>query len=158
MQSGAGECAGLPDRSFGQVTLMADPQLLVRQADVVLRRQGLGRVRAKRMKEGAVLVSFIYEYREPELVAACGAQSHLFCHGGGAPRVAQAMDALSAQASLARAIAVAPLGATHLARVMPRMTTAAASSPRPGAGDRAGRGRAAGGCHRASPSAPPSRI
>ncbi len=126
MQSGAGEGAGLPDRSFGQVTFMPDPQLLVRQADVVLSVQAPAVSVVERMKEGAILVSFIYEYREPELVRLL-AQRKVTCFAmERVPRIsrAQAMDALSGQASLA-GYCGALLGATHLARVMPRMTTAA---------------------------------
>jgi len=126
MQSGAGVSAGLPDSSFGQVTFMGDPQLLVREADVVLSVQAPAASVAATMKEGAILVSFIYEHREPELVRLLAARKVTCFAMERVPRVsrAQAMDALSGQASLA-GYCGALLGATHLARVMPRMTTAA---------------------------------
>jgi NAD(P) transhydrogenase subunit alpha len=126
METGAGESAGLPDSSFGKVTFMADPQRLVAQADVVLSVEAPAASVAERMKEGAILVSFIYEYREPALVRLL-AERKVTCFAmERVPRLsrAQAVDALSGQASLA-GYCGALLGATHLARVMPRMTTAA---------------------------------
>jgi NAD(P) transhydrogenase subunit alpha len=78
------------------------------------------------MKEGAILVSFIYAGKEPALVQrlldrkiTCFAMERV-------PRItrAQAMDALSSQSALAGYYAV-QLGATHLARILPKITTAA---------------------------------
>jgi NAD(P) transhydrogenase subunit alpha len=78
------------------------------------------------MKEGAILISFIYEGKEPKLVKrlldkkiTCFAMERI-------PRItrAQAMDALSSQSALAGYYAV-QLGATHLARVLPKITSAA---------------------------------
>ncbi|MGB7102740.1 MAG: NAD(P) transhydrogenase subunit alpha, partial [Xanthobacteraceae bacterium] len=78
------------------------------------------------MKEGAILMSFIYADKEPALVQrlldkkiTCFAMERV-------PRItrAQAMDALSSQSALAGYYAV-QLGATHLARVLPKITSAA---------------------------------
>jgi NAD(P) transhydrogenase subunit alpha len=78
------------------------------------------------MKEGAILVSFIYADKEKALVRrllerkiTCFAMERI-------PRItrAQAMDALSSQSALAGYYAV-QLGATHLARILPKITTAA---------------------------------
>jgi NAD(P) transhydrogenase subunit alpha len=78
------------------------------------------------MKEGAILVSFIYANKQPALVQrlldrkiTCFAMERV-------PRIsrAQPMDALSSQSALAGYYAV-QLGATHLARILPKMTTAA---------------------------------
>jgi NAD(P) transhydrogenase subunit alpha len=78
------------------------------------------------MKEGAILVSFIYAEKQPALVQklldkkiTCFAMERV-------PRIsrAQSMDALSSQSALAGYYAV-QLGATHLARVLPKITTAA---------------------------------
>jgi NAD(P) transhydrogenase subunit alpha len=77
------------------------------------------------MKEGAVLISFIYAEQEEALVQSlldrkitCFAMERV-------PRItrAQAMDALSSQSALAGYYSVF-LGATHLARILPRITTA----------------------------------
>ena len=78
------------------------------------------------MKEGAILISFIYADKEPALVQrlldkkiTCFAMERV-------PRItrAQAMDALSSQSALAGYYAV-QLGATHLGRILPKITTAA---------------------------------
>ena len=78
------------------------------------------------MKEGAILISFVYASKEPALVKrlldkkiTCFAMERM-------PRItrAQSMDALSSQSALAGYYAV-QLGATHLARVLPKITSAA---------------------------------
>jgi len=126
METGAGDGADLPDSAFKDVAFFADRLAMVSDADVVLAVQppSLGVVNA--MKPGAILISFIYAHNEPALVEAllergitCFAMERI-------PRIsrAQAMDALSSQSALAGYYAVA-LGATHLARVLPKITSAA---------------------------------
>ena len=125
MQTGAGEASRMPDAAFGNVTLVADAAELVRDADLVLAVQppSLDSVRA--MRAGAILISFIHAAREPELLKLL-VERGLTCFAmERVPRIprAQAMDALSSQAALAGYYA-GLLGATHLARILPRMTTA----------------------------------
>jgi NAD(P) transhydrogenase subunit alpha len=126
MQSGAGEAIKLADGAFEDVAFVDDRDALVADADVVLAVQppALGVVDA--MKPGAILVSFIYAQNEPALVQkllerkiTCFAMERI-------PRISrsQAMDALSSQSALAGYYAV-ELGATHLARVLPKITSAA---------------------------------
>ena len=126
MQSGAGEAARLPDSSFRNVAFVADAQRLVGDADVVLGVQPPAPAVAGAMKAGAILVSFVYAQREPALVKALR-DGHITCFAMElVPRIsrAQSMDALSSQAALA-GYSGALLGATHLGRILPRMTTAA---------------------------------
>ena len=126
MEAGAGDAVKLTDGAFKDVAVVLDRRKLVSDADVVLAVQppALDVVRA--MKEGAILVSFIYANKEPALVKlllerkiTCFAMERV-------PRItrAQAMDALSSQAALAGYYAVL-LGATQLGRVLPKMTPAA---------------------------------
>jgi H+-translocating NAD(P) transhydrogenase subunit alpha len=126
MESGAGEAIKLADAAFVGVVCMEDRQALVREADVVLAVQPPALEVVDAMQEGAILISFIYADREPALVKrllerkiTCFAMERV-------PRItrAQAMDALSSQSALAGYYAV-QLGATHLARILPKMTTAA---------------------------------
>jgi NAD(P) transhydrogenase subunit alpha len=126
MQTGAGDAVTLIDTAFKDVTFISDRIALVRDADVVLAVQPPALDIVHHMKEGAILISFIYANREPALVQllldkkiTCFAMERI-------PRItrAQAMDALSSQAALAGYYAV-QLGATHLARVLPKITTAA---------------------------------
>src|ERR1700689_4592180 len=126
MQSGAGDTPGIVDPSFGDVSFTANRQVLVSEADVVLAVQPPALDVIGAMKEGAILISFVYANKEPALVQrlldkkiTCFAMERV-------PRItrAQAMDALSSQSALAGYYAV-QLGATHLARILPKITTAA---------------------------------
>jgi NAD(P) transhydrogenase subunit alpha len=126
MQSGAADAIRLGDSAYKDVVFIADRHELVCDADVVLAVQppSLDLVRA--MKPGSILMCFIYANREAALVQllldkkiTCFAMERV-------PRItrAQAMDALSSQSALAGYYAV-QLGATHLARILPKITTAA---------------------------------
>jgi NAD(P) transhydrogenase subunit alpha len=126
MQSGAGDAVSLVDAVFNDVSFTADRHALVGDADVVLAVQPPALDVINAMKEGAILISFIYAGNEPALVKrlldkkiSCFAMDRI-------PRItrAQAMDALSSQSALAGYYAV-QLGATHLARILPKITTAA---------------------------------
>lgn len=126
MQSGAGNAVQLVDAAFANVAFMEDRKELVRAADVVLAVQPPALEVVGAMKAGAILMSFIYAHKEPALVQhllerriTCFAMERV-------PRItrAQAMDALSSQSALSGYYAV-QLGATHLARILPKMTTAA---------------------------------
>jgi len=126
MQSGAGEAIHLMDASFKDVAFIDDRKTLVSDADVVLCVQPPALEVINDMKEGAILICFIYANKEPVLVQrlldkkiTCFAMERI-------PRItrAQSMDALSSQSALAGYYAV-QLGATHLVRILPKITTAA---------------------------------
>jgi len=128
MQAGAGESIHLEDRAFDNVSFIADRSALVRDADIVLAVQPPALDVVNAMKEGAILVSFIYANKEPALLR-CLLERKITCFAmERVPRItrAQAMDALSSQSALAGYYAV-QLGATHLARVIPKITSAAGS-------------------------------
>jgi NAD(P) transhydrogenase subunit alpha len=103
-----------------------DAKTLVREADVVLAVQPPAIEIIEAMMEGAILISFIYANNEPELVKKLLAKKITCFAMETIPRTtrAQAMDALSTQSALAGYLAVM-LGATHLQRVLPKITTAA---------------------------------
>ena len=126
MQAGAGIASNQPDAAYDAVAIMADRQGMVGAADVVLAVQPPALDVIAAMKPGAILVCFVHAVRQPALVAAllerritCFAMERI-------PRIsrAQAMDALSSQSALAGYYAV-QLGATHMARVLPKITSAA---------------------------------
>jgi NAD(P) transhydrogenase subunit alpha len=128
MQPGAGAAIHLEDAAFENVALIADRTALVKDADVVLSVQPPALEVVSAMKEGAILICFIYAHNEPALVKrlldrkiTCFAMERV-------PRItrAQAMDALSSQSALAGYYAV-QLGSTTLARVVPKITGAAGS-------------------------------
>jgi len=126
MQSGAAEASNLPDSAFSDVAFMDDRTALVRDADVVLAVQPPALDVIDAMKEGAILISFIYADKQSALVARLLAKKITCFAMERIPRItrAQAMDALSSQSALAGYYAV-QLGATHLARVLPKITSAA---------------------------------
>jgi NAD(P) transhydrogenase subunit alpha len=128
MQTGAASAIHLDDVAFPDVAFIADRAELVKDADVVLCVQPPALEVIDAMKEGAILVSFIYAHNEPALVQrlvdrkiTCFAMERV-------PRIsrAQAMDALSSQSALAGYYAV-QIASTHLARVVPKITSAAGS-------------------------------
>jgi NAD(P) transhydrogenase subunit alpha len=126
MQAGAGDAIKLPDSAFKDVAIVTDLKALLGDADVVLAVQPPPVESIDLMKEGAVLISFIYENKDPAIVQrlldrkiTCFAMEMV-------PRIsrAQAMDALSSQSALAGYYAV-QLGAVNLARILSKMSTAA---------------------------------
>ncbi len=126
MQSGAGDGISLPDHAFPGVTIVADRDALVAEADVVLAVQPPALEVIDAMKEGSVLMSFIYAERDPALIQRL-IDRNITCFAmETVPRIsrAQSMDALSSQSALAGYYAV-QLGATLLARILPKLTTAA---------------------------------
>lgn len=132
MQSAAGEAVKLPDSAYKNVSFAANPQGLVSDADIVLSVQPPSVETVGAMKEGAILLSFVYAHKEPELVRALRDKKITCFAMELVPRItrAQAMDALSSQAALAGYYG-ALLGATSIARMMP-MTTFATGSIKPG--------------------------
>ncbi|MDR3461111.1 MAG: NAD(P) transhydrogenase subunit alpha [Beijerinckiaceae bacterium] len=126
MQTGAADGIGLSEAAFTDVVFIADRKVLVADADVVLAVQPPALDVIDAMKPGAILICFIYAGQHPALVQrlldkniTCFAMETL-------PRItrAQSMDALSSQSALAGYYAV-QLGATHLRRVLPKITSAA---------------------------------
>jgi NAD(P) transhydrogenase subunit alpha len=128
LQSGAGVAVKLADAAYRNVQLHPDPIELVRDADIVLSVQPPELPIAQAMKEGAILISFVYANKEPELTRLLRDRKITCFAMELVPRItrAQAMDALSSQAALAGYYAVL-LGATSIARMLPMMTTAVGS-------------------------------
>ena len=128
MQSGAGDAVKLPDSAFKNVSFAANPQGLVSDADIVLAVQPPSAEVIGAMKEGAILLSFVYAHKEAELVKLLRDRKITCFAMELVPRItrAQAMDALSSQAALSGYYS-ALIGATHLARILPMMTTAVGS-------------------------------
>ena len=128
MQTGASSGMQLEDAAYDAVAFIDNRMELVKDADVVLCVQPPALEVVNAMKPGAILVCFVYAHKESALVKrlierkiTCFAMERV-------PRItrAQAMDALSSQSALAGYYAVA-LGMSHLARVVPKITSAAGS-------------------------------
>ena len=126
MQAGAGEAISLTDAAYKNVEIFEDRHELVKDADVVLGVNAPSLDVINAMKEGSILISFIYEHKDPAIVhrlldrnITCFAMERV-------PRItrAQSMDALSSQSALAGYYAI-QLGSTVLKRILPKITTAA---------------------------------
>jgi NAD(P) transhydrogenase subunit alpha len=128
LQSGAGLGIKIPDSAFRNVVFGQNATDLIGDADIVLSVQPPELATVQAMKPGAILVCFVYAHKEPELVKALRDRKITCFAMELVPRIsrAQAMDALSSQATLAGYYAVL-LGATQLARILPMMTTAVGS-------------------------------
>ncbi|EIZ78311.1 NAD(P) transhydrogenase alpha subunit [Novosphingobium sp. Rr 2-17] len=128
LEHGAGYSATFADEAYQDVAFADTAQGLVTNADIVLAVQPPSVEVAKAMKPGALLISFLYGAANPELVAALRDAKVTAFAMERIPRIsrAQSMDALSSQAALAGYYAPL-LGAVHMPRILPMMTTAVGS-------------------------------
>ncbi len=128
IQTGAGLAVKVPDAAFKNVSSIANPQGMVSDADIVCSVQPPSVELVDAMKEGSILLSFIYAHKELELVKKLRDKKITCFAMELVPRItrAQAMDALSSQAALAGYYA-ALMGASKIARILPMMTTAVGS-------------------------------
>ncbi|MCX2698838.1 NAD(P) transhydrogenase subunit alpha [Ochrobactrum chromiisoli] len=128
LECGAGHNATFADTTYQDVTFADSAQALVANADIVLAVQPPTVEVAKAMKPGALLVSFLYAAENPDLVTALREGKITAFAMERIPRIsrAQSMDALSTQAALAGYYAPL-LGAVHMPRILPMMTTAVGS-------------------------------
>ena len=126
--AGAGAGAHFPDEAYAAAgaTIATDVAGAWAAADLVLKVNPPTPDEALRLKEGAVLASFLYPLSNLPAVGALASRKAVAFALDRVPRIsrAQAMDALSSQASIAGYKAVL-LAADHLPRVMPLMMTAA---------------------------------
>ncbi|HEX3984232.1 MAG TPA: NAD(P) transhydrogenase subunit alpha [Acidisoma sp.] len=128
IESGCGTAATFQDTAYQGVAVESDRHSLLRDADVVLAVQPPDVATVQAMKPGSLLLSFIHGASSPDLVRALRDGRITCCAMEQIPRIsrAQTMDALSSQAALAGYHAVL-LGAVHMPRILPMMTTAAGS-------------------------------
>ena len=108
MQTGAGEAIKLADSAYPDVEFFEDRHELVKDADVVLGVNAPSLDVINAMKEGSILISFIYEHKDPALVHQLLARKITCFAMERVPRItrAQSMDALSSQSALAGYYAV----------------------------------------------------
>jgi H+-translocating NAD(P) transhydrogenase subunit alpha len=128
VESNAGINSNFLDEAYTQAgaTIVADQAQLYGQADVVLKVNAPTPAEARLMKDGTILISFLYAYTVPELVQVLREKQISAFSMDAVPRIsrAQKMDALSSQANLGGYKAVL-LGANHLGKIFPLMMTAA---------------------------------
>jgi NAD(P) transhydrogenase subunit alpha len=128
MQAGAGADAFHSDDAFEKAgaRVVPDAGTLYGQADVVLKVQKPALDEVDRLRENAVLVSFLQALGSPDLVQRLAARRITSFGMEQVPRIsrAQKMDALSSQANIAGYKAVL-IAAESLAKFFPMLMTAA---------------------------------
>jgi NAD(P) transhydrogenase subunit alpha len=133
VQAGAGSRAGLPDQAFQEAgaTVLEDPAAVLEGAHALLRvAPPPSDATAPPLPRGAVVIGFLAPLDHPERVQGLADAGVTALSMEMVPRTtrAQRMDALSSQASAAGYRAVL-LGANHLGRFLPMLTTAAGTLP-----------------------------
>lgn len=127
VERGAGRGSHFTDAHYaGKATLVENLDAAYAQADVLLKVQPPTAEELARLREGAVVLSFLAPHKHPELVRALCAR-HLTAFAFELlPRIsrAQSMDALSSQASIA-GYKVALMAASLASFFFPMLTTAA---------------------------------
>ncbi|WP_244824650.1 Re/Si-specific NAD(P)(+) transhydrogenase subunit alpha [Dyadobacter pollutisoli] len=128
VESSAGEESYFSDASYedaGAVIVYGTPQTLS-GADIVLMVNAPTSQEINFMKDGSVLICYLYAYTAPEVIDALNKKRITAFSMDAVPRIsrAQKMDALSSQANLAGYKSVL-LGANALGRIFPLMMTAA---------------------------------
>lgn len=130
LEAGAGEGACFPDSLYAKAgARIGDRGTVLADSDVVLSVQCPEPGDLQLTRAGAVVIGLVSSKRE--VLAATAAERNLTLLAMElVPRVtkAQSMDVLSSQATVAGYQAVL-LGASHLARLLPMLTTAAGTIP-----------------------------
>jgi NAD(P) transhydrogenase subunit alpha len=132
VQAGAGEGASIADEAYAAAgaKVVPDAAAVWSGADIVfkVRAPSLGEVRA--MREGQVLVSFIWPAQNPELLEGLAARKATVLAMDSVPRIsrAQKLDALSSMANIAGYRAVIE-AAHHFGRFFTGQITAAGKVP-----------------------------
>jgi proton-translocating NAD(P)+ transhydrogenase subunit alpha len=130
IERGAGSAAGYPDRAFTDTGATLCDRDALADADVVLAVQPLPRSDAARLREGAIVLSFLQPGAEAELVKTFAERGVSALSLDRLPRIsrAQSMDALSSQALVA-GYRAALIAAEKLPRFFPLLMTAAGTVP-----------------------------
>ncbi|NKJ34951.1 NAD(P) transhydrogenase subunit alpha [Rhizobium sp. SG570] len=128
LEANAGLAATFADTAYGDARIENDPKTVVSDADIVLAVQPPPADLVKAMKPGSVLISLLYGNSNLDTVVALKDRKVTAFAMEQIPRIsrAQSMDVLSSQAALAGYYAPL-LGAVHMPRILPMMTTAVGS-------------------------------
>jgi H+-translocating NAD(P) transhydrogenase subunit alpha len=127
VEHGAGVGSGIPDAEFSKcASFVEDISPLYGEADIVLRVACPEPEHSRLMRDGAILVCFVYSAENPEKVEALRQKNITTFAMELIPRIsrAQSLDALSSQA-VAAGYEAALWAAQKLGRFFPMLTTAA---------------------------------
>ncbi len=125
LQSGAGELAGHGDSDY-PADIVSDVDALYSSADIVLTVNPLQDAQIDKLKDGSILIGYLNPWSDTDRFKRLKEKNISAFAMELIPRIsrAQAMDALSSQASIAGYKAVL-LASTLLGRFFPMLTTAA---------------------------------
>ncbi len=128
IQSGAGEAAGYADSDYesASATIETDETTLYQHADIVLTVNPAPASQINQLKDGSILMGFVNPYSDTDRFKTLQAKTISAFSMEMVPRIsrAQAMDALSSQASIAGYKAVL-IASTLSGKFFPMLTTAA---------------------------------
>ena len=126
VESGAGLGSNFADADYRSAGADVVSKSEIYNADVILKVNAPTQEEALQYKNGAVSISLLYSYTQPELLDIFNARQITSFAMDAVPRIsrAQKMDALSSQANLAGYKAVI-MGANALGKIFPLMMTAA---------------------------------
>ena len=129
VERGAGEAAGFPDAAYAEAGAELTDDVWA-GADAVVKVAGPSERETARLSSGEILVAFLQPLTETARIDALRQAGVLAFAMESIPRTtrAQAMDALSSQATVAGYKAVL-IGADRLPRFLPMLTTAAGTIP-----------------------------
>jgi len=125
LQNGAGELAGYGDSDYA-ADIVSDEEALYSSADIVLTVNPLNDAQIEKLKDGSILIGYLNPWSDLERFKRLQAKNISAFSMEMIPRIsrAQAMDALSSQASIAGYKAVL-IASTLLGKFFPMLTTAA---------------------------------
>ena len=128
IESGAGERASFSNQNYidAGAEIILNTKDLYANADVILKVNAPSVFEAEMLKEGSVLISFLYAYTIPSVVETLNKRNIQAFSMDAVPRItrAQKMDALSSQTNLAGYKAVL-MAANASGKIFPMMSTAA---------------------------------
>ena len=128
VQTGAGDAAGYADSDYeaASATIETDEYALYQQADILLTVNPATPTQISQLKAGSILMGFLNPYSDTDRFKTLQAKSISAFSMEMVPRIsrAQAMDALSSQASIAGYKAVL-IASTLSGKFFPMLTTAA---------------------------------
>jgi len=132
VQSGAGVAASIADEAYAAAgaTVVPDASALWSRADIVFKVRAPASEEIALMREGQILVSFIWPAQNPELLQSLAARKATVLAMDSVPRIsrAQKLDALSSMANIAGYRAVIE-AAHHFGRFFTGQITAAGKVP-----------------------------
>lgn len=126
IQSGAGEAAGHGDIDYTGADIVSDVSALYSSADILLTVNPLSNEQIEQLKPGSIVIGYLNPYSDTDRFKRLQEKNISAFSMEMIPRIsrAQAMDALSSQASIAGYKAVL-IASTLLGKFFPMLTTAA---------------------------------